>query len=301
MEKSRTIGIVITTFNRSVDIVYRALKSILNQTYQNFEVIVVDDNFANNEYSDKIKEMIDNLNCVQVKYLKNGKNLGACSSRNRGASLLSTEFIAFLDDDDEWSINKLEKMLPYFEIENIGLVFSSVIIFKEKMNVKEILNFYESDFTGNIFEQLLSANVIGSTSYPLLRKSLFDAVGGFLVDFSALQDWELWLRIANICNVHYIKEPLTIYHSHVGERISLNTLNRLKSIEYLYMKYEKYYESNQLIHAKFIMNVVNLCMDAKKYDKGLEYLLKIKKISINYVFENLIPYCKMLLICIKNK
>ena len=111
----KLVSTVITTYKREPDIVHRAIKSVLNQSYKNIEIIIIDDNPTIGEFSNEIK---------------NHGNKGAQISRNNGIANAKGEFIAFLDDDDTWEKEKIEKQIKCFK-DNIGIVFCNGYIVDE--------------------------------------------------------------------------------------------------------------------------------------------------------------------------
>ena len=100
---------VITTHKRTPELVERALKSILAQTYENIEVFVIDDSPEEYELRSAVKNMIESYAEKNVTYIAHDKCMGACAARNTGLEAAKGEFIGFLDDDDEWLPTKLEK------------------------------------------------------------------------------------------------------------------------------------------------------------------------------------------------
>ena len=105
------VSVIIPTYKRKLDYVSNALQSVLNQTYNNIEIIVVDDSPNDFPYRDEIKNYIEKLNDDRVIYIRNEKNLGGSLSRNVGINASRGEYITFLDDDDEYMPGKVEKQL----------------------------------------------------------------------------------------------------------------------------------------------------------------------------------------------
>ena len=99
------VSVIIPVFNRK-HLIQRSIYSVLNQTYKNLEVLVIDD-----ASTDKTKEKVLEIKDSRLKYFRNEKNLGPSGSRNKGIKLSSGELIAFQDSDDEWINNKLEKQI----------------------------------------------------------------------------------------------------------------------------------------------------------------------------------------------
>ncbi len=102
------VSVIITTCNRNSCYIERALKSVMAQTYENIEIIVVDDNRADYSIKETIKQTIKGI-CPQAVYCSHNKNLGAPAARNTGIRIAKGDYIAFLDDDDEWLPDKVEK------------------------------------------------------------------------------------------------------------------------------------------------------------------------------------------------
>ena len=130
---------VITTHKRPPEIVERALKSILIQTYKNIEIFVVDDSPAEYELRSAVKNMVESYADRNVTYIAHKKCMGACAARNTGLEAANGEFIGYLDDDDEWFPIKIEEQLKGFDSEDVALVYCGNNVF------------YES--TGEIFEE----------------------------------------------------------------------------------------------------------------------------------------------------
>ena len=100
---------IITTHKREPEIVERALKSILAQTYKNIEIIVVDDSPESFESRKAVKDSVTRYTNQNVKYVQHDECKGACAARNTGLYMAKGEYVAFLDDDDEWLPEKIEK------------------------------------------------------------------------------------------------------------------------------------------------------------------------------------------------
>ena len=238
---------IITTHNRTVSILRRAIDSILNQTYPNIEIIVVDD--STDDFSERgaIEEMVLSLADKNVRYIKQ-KCAGACAARNNGLSASNGEIVGFLDDDDEWLPEKVEKMLPLFKNPDVALVHSAWILKRD--DTGELIDKYPEFHHENVYDVLMHGNnYIGSTSFPLLRKSALLDIGGFDVLQPSAQDLDVWLRLSKKYKVDFVKEPLSLYHYHLEEKITGNHTKRIngwkriieKNMDYLKAHPEAYY------------------------------------------------------------
>ncbi|HAX50630.1 MAG TPA: hypothetical protein DIW07_07535 [Lachnospiraceae bacterium] len=239
VESDPLVTAVITTYRRTVEIVRRALTSIINQTYSNIEIIIVND-YPNDK---KLAEDLDNLKMeftvlYPIQYVVVKSNGGACKARNLALSRAKGEFIAFLDDDDEWMPDKITKQVKAIrENSNVALVYcNSQIHYVETGEDK--LRFIRKQPEGHIFSYLMAENLIGSCSFPLFRVDELKKVNGFNEIMPALQDWELYFRLLKNSQVAYVDEPLARYYFYKGERISAHPEKRTDAFEIIHKEIE---------------------------------------------------------------
>jgi len=248
------VTVIIPTYKRSPDIVGNAIKSVLNQTYKNIEVIVVDDSPNNFVHRDSMKELMRILDDSRLVYLRHNENLGACAARNTGIKESKGKFIAFLDDDDEWQQNKLEKQISLFENEKVGLVYSSIKEVTKKNGL--VIKTYNrlAKYRGNLFKELFYGNFIGSISCAVFRRDVFEKVGVFDVNLGSAQDYEMYLRTSQKYEIDYADgDPLLIYYRHDGQRISDNSETAFKSREYIYEKYRNFIDNDSKLYNLFFL------------------------------------------------
>lgn len=205
------ISIIVPTFNRA-HMVTDTIDSILNQTFKDFELIIVD-----NYSTDTTEQVIKKYTDERLKFHRHENGGVVAVNRNYGISQARGEYIAFCDDDDLWLPDKLEKQINELEKDSRpGLVCTNAVIFNE---TGDTVNFHDSGVTANdfILKSLLKTNRIICSSV-LVRKSVLDDVG--LMDTSpdifTAEDYELWLRIARKYHITYINEPLVKYRVHSG-------------------------------------------------------------------------------------
>ncbi len=220
---------VITTHKREATMVERALKSILAQTYKNIEVIVVDDSPSTFEHRQAVKECVKKYFSQNVIYVQHEECQGACAARNTGLALAKGSFIAFLDDDDEWLPNKIEKQIQGFYNDNVALVYCDSISYFQKSGQKILRN--PVFLCGKVYNQLILRNFIGSTSFPLIKRQSLIDVGGFDVLMQSAQDYDVWLRLAQKFEVNYVKDALVMYYIHEGEQITKNCKKKISGLE----------------------------------------------------------------------
>lgn len=206
--------VIIPTYNRA-ELLKEAIQSVLNQTYENFELLVIDDHSIDNT-----KEIVASFEDKRIRYYLNDRGKGGAGTRNAGIFRASGEWIAFLDDDDIWLPNKLDVTDKKIRALNglIGLVYSGYTLydFYKKQKVSVII----PDKEGWIQQSLLYANCIGTFSAVAIQKDVLFKVGGLDVEFPAMQDWELYVRISGLTKVACIREELTYVRFSHSDRIS---------------------------------------------------------------------------------
>lgn len=204
------VSVIIPTYNRA-KLLPQALDSVLSQTYQDFETIVVDDGS-----SDNTAEVVSQYK--QIRYIRQ-ENRGTAAARNKGILEARGELIAFLDSDDVWLPEMLEKTVSFIKKHNFDWVCTASYRIDDKDENKEI-NYIPNKFLDNsgIKIELLKNGLFFFSILPiycgsvLLKKDCFKKVGFFSSDFTIGEDFDLWLRLdeANL-KAGYLSEPLFIY------------------------------------------------------------------------------------------
>lgn len=203
------VSVIIPSYNRA-DLITETVNSVLAQTYKDFELIIVDDGSTDATLT-VLKTYGD-----AIHYIKK-ENGGQGSARNVGIKAASGEYIAFLDSDDLWHSQKLEKQMEIFKFSNTNWVYCDMEMFDS--DTKRSLGLYNhivyKPHEGFVGRALLMGDFIGSPT-PIIRKNVFEHVGYF--DESEIlrcrEDWEMWLRIAAHYPVKYIRESLSKYRVH---------------------------------------------------------------------------------------
>ena len=216
------VSVIIPTYNR-VDYLKIALKSVLEQTNKNIEVIVVDDGST-----DKTSDVVMSFNDTRVKYFCQEHSGFPAVGRNLGMQKAIGKYIAFLDDDDMWFHKKLEKQVEYLHKHpEYFLVYSNGWIIDEEGVQGELLLKPKFIREGDIFLELTKRNFILQSSV-LMKKEVFNNIGFFTENPSirAAEDYEYWLRVALQYKIGFVKEPLVMYRIHSGGII--NNVNSAK-------------------------------------------------------------------------
>lgn len=205
-ERLPMVSVVIPTYNRA-GLVGRAIESVLNQTYEDYEIIVVDDGST-----DDTKECVQAIGDERVKYVKSPVNRGQANARNIGIRRAKGKYIAFQDSDDVWLPEKLEKQMRIMESaeDSVGMVYSMFEYQNagKQMSVPYPPKELSQDIkTGFIFPHLFAGNLVGMPT-ALVRREVFDRVGIFDTKLSCLEDFEMVLRIAREYHVEMVEEVL---------------------------------------------------------------------------------------------
>lgn len=280
------VSVIIPTYKRYPCIVNRAIQGAINQTYKNIEIIVVDDSPIDFEGRILIENMIKTINDSRIRYIKHSNNMGACAARNTGITESKGEYLAFLDDDDEWMPTKLEKQLALMSEPNVGLVYCIQKIINDSTKVETIS--LEKRYSGKVFDKLIINNFIGSTSFVLIRRVCIDECGLFNVNMKSAQDYEMWLRIAKKYKVTYVDEPLVIYHIHSGERISTNPYNKIQGLELLNSYYSDYLDKHKKTKSIRIIKIIPLYIKIGNRKKAFKTYLQAIRLAPFNLKSNLI-------------
>ncbi len=204
------ISVIIPTFNRP-EFLAKAISSIVQQTYKDFEIIVVQNGPV--EHSKSIAEKFTKQG-VPLRYFYEIK-ADAVNARNVGIRESRGGFVAFLDDDDEWLPKKLEQQLELMESsESIGLVFSHPLVVTE--NGEMISEKLRSGGLPNYKRLVVKGNLIRSLSGILVRRICFDNVGYLNPRYSICNDYDFYLRMVRRYQIRMTEEAQYRYHFHKG-------------------------------------------------------------------------------------
>jgi glycosyltransferase involved in cell wall biosynthesis len=251
------VSIIIPTRNRS-DILPYAIKSVLDQTYKNLEVIVVDDGSVD-DTEVIVMNMMKNDNRIQ--YIRNDISKGACAARNLGIMSAKGDLISFVDDDDQISINRLEILVAHYD-DQYSLICSKYssaplggAVSKHRITTKKIS-----------LSNLLNKNYIGCSA--LVSKQKIMAVGGFDIKLRARQDYDLWVRILDEFGKALQISAKTYYcdKSSERERISNSKARRIGVIQF-------YKKHSRLMTCHQRKNAIVACLEANNFNPGFLKLL----------------------------
>jgi len=276
------ISVIIPTHNRA-DLLPRAIKSVLDQTFTDFEVIIVDDASIDDTEA-VVKQMGDN----RVRYIRHTHNLGGSAARNTGIREARGEYIAFLDDDDEYLPEKLKMMLQALSSSSnkVGLAYSKVKL----IDYYDTVTFPDSGHNGNIFLTMLAAPQFHISS-TLIKKN---CIVFFDETLPRYQDVDFHLGILEKFEAVFVNSITSIWHwGENRERVTLKTQSLEAAIKIMEQKYfiNKGYKNNASVYGRFLRTVGNIfVVDNKACDIGRRYLKRSLKVHaemitfIDYIF-----------------
>lgn len=210
------VSVVIPTFNRAQFII-RAIRSVLAQSYENFEIIVVDD-----ASQDDTIERVLGFDDMRMNLIRHSVRKGAQAARNSGLRAARGDFLAFLDSDDEWMPEKLAQQIKYFERGNndLGVVSGICIQEFEDNSPNRLLT---PELGDDAYTTLLSRPEM-PTQTMLIKRECFEIIGELDETIRAYQEWDLSIRLAKHYRYEVIPEILAIYHIHMAPTISKDLL-----------------------------------------------------------------------------
>jgi glycosyltransferase involved in cell wall biosynthesis len=210
------VSVVVPVYNGE-QYLEKTVESILNQDYQNIELILVDDGSSDNSAT-LMKQLAEQDTRIKPFYNKNG---GVAYARNFGIEQAQAEFIAFCDQDDLWLPTKLSKQIPLFKNAEVGVVYCGAVADYVLYN-KQVKHSLKNKHRGNVFSKLVLSNVITCCT-AVVRKNYLDEVGGFDADraLMGVDDWHLWLKMALVCQCDFVNEHLAVHVFH-GDNYSSN-------------------------------------------------------------------------------
>jgi glycosyltransferase involved in cell wall biosynthesis len=221
------VSVVIPAYN-AMAYLPETLNSVLQQTFVDLEVLIINDGST-----DDIVHWTSKITDPRVRLISQD-NQGLPGARNTGIAHAQGEFIAFLDADDLWEKTKLEKQVDCFEKNPAaGLVYTwTTLIDSLRQPIGITFNW---SLEGTVWEQMLVGDAVGNGSSAMVRRTCFATVGGFDSSLTAVEDWDMWIRIAANYPFAVVEEYLTFYRQHPGSM----SKNRQKILQNLHVVIEK--------------------------------------------------------------
>ncbi len=213
-----------------------AIESVLHQTYEDFELLIIND--GSSDQSESIIADYQKISGGRIKSFRQ-TNSGVSKARNRGIFEATGEFVAFIDQDDLWIPTKLEKQLGFFNDQSVGMVTCSFNLLDS--NLREEFIQIGKNFNKNyLLKKLLICNIIGPPSCVIVKRFFLNYVGNFDETLGGPEDRDMWFRILNICNINVVPEALVKYRMH-GNNAHLNIENMMINQKRFIYKHRQQY------------------------------------------------------------
>ncbi len=267
------ISVIIPTFNR-IDLLKRAIDSVLNQSIKPYDIIVVDDGSTDGT-SGMIQQKYKSIKLFQQ------NNSGVSTARNKGIKLAEGDWIALLDSDDEWKKNKLEEQVNKLtDNPKYGFCHTNEIWIRNGIRVNQKKR--HKKYGGFIFDKCLDICRI-SPSSVLFNKNIINHVGYFNDKLPVCEDYDLWLRITADFEILFIDKPLIVKYGGHNDQLSHSVEAierfRIRALESLLENSDL--SKNNRIHAtEMIIKKLNIYLNGlvkrKKHDEANKVSEKIK-------------------------
>lgn len=175
------VSIIMPSYKRHGDMVRRAINSLRNQTYQNIEIVLIDDNAREDliEYRNELKDLLEEMADSRVIYIQNQENLGGAGARNVGIQAANGEYITFLDDDDEYLPLKVEKQLDFMLEHGLDVSFTKLNIYNEHDKLIDVREHKIQSFELEYLRRYHLTKQITGTPTFMMKKTVLEDVGGF--------------------------------------------------------------------------------------------------------------------------
>lgn len=233
------VSVVIPTYNRASTI-SRAIDSVLNQSYGNLELIIVDDGSI-----DGTVDIVKAYSDPRVKLIELLENSGPSVARNCGVEAAIGEFLAFQDSDDEWLHDKLAiQMTALLDDPELGFVSATIIRWLKGSNQTQLVppDLLPSVCNKNkLLNRLLRKNYAWTQTW-VMRRNIFDEIGGFDPNVSRIEDWDFVIRVTQKYKVEHISQPLVLVNQMPGSLLSDKAL-LVAGYEFLLEKYHELLKS----------------------------------------------------------
>lgn len=249
----------------------RSIGSVLNQTFNDLELIVIDDGST-----DHTPELVTRFadSDRRVKYIRE-ENYGApARPRNAGIKASSCEYIAFLDSDDEWVGDKLAKQLDLFSSlgSRCGIVSSNILLVDDQTGSVVGRHDISRYLVSGVEENLLEYNFLLTPSAVLARRALIEDVGLFDELLRFTEDWDIWIRACERFEISYVPEFLTKYHIHGGNVTkNLRISDDANELEKIFLKHKERFAMYPAVHERMSRRLGSKNCAMGQYEKGRGY------------------------------
>ena len=270
MSEYPKVSVIIPTHRRP-ELMERALRSVLNQTLSDFEVIVVDDNSVGHEAQVRTERLIrEQFDDERVRYVANETSQGGGEARNIGIRAARADYVAFLDDDEDWLPEKLERQVELLDQADadVGVIDTGFYDWKRSGECR----IARPKMQGWILEPLLrkTGGRAPKLSTMLCRKEVVEKAGLFDPNLKARQDYDLYVRLSRLCRFESVMEPLANKRADAVERVTSNPDNFVQGYESVYQKIMEDLASRPKVHSIFLLKYAEVLAKAGKTKEAKE-------------------------------
>jgi glycosyltransferase involved in cell wall biosynthesis len=278
------ISIITITRNRA-NILSRAIRSVLEQTFTDFEYIIIDGASDDGTY-EIITEFAKKDS--RVRYVQQAENTNVIQSINQAFDLSRGNYITFLDDDDEYLPSKLEKQLKL--IKSLPKEFGFVYCWMDKYDDKtgKLLVEVHDTIRGSAIREIIHQPRLGGTPTMFFRREAFKILGGWSLTIKMPSDWEMVARASQLFLTDYVPEVLVKVHlNHEYERQSdqirkssyQDSLNRIEFHEHFLLTFQEYFIESPRKKLPHLFPIIKNSMQVKYFSKALKSSLEVLRIS----------------------
>ncbi len=261
------VSIIIPTYNRS-RFLRLAVQSVLAQTFTDFEIVIVDD-----ASQDDTRGAVASLRDPRIRYIRHDRNRRISGTRNTGITNSTGEYIAFLDDDDEWLPSKLAQQVAALDSSapTVGAVYTAFA--QIDVATQEVLRIIRPGKRGHILHELCKRNWIGTASTVCLRRQCVEEVGLFDESVEFGEEYDMWIRVAHRFDFKYIDEVLVKYGVHAN-RLSTNYKIMISGLERQLEKHASFFAIDRANYSRRYAWLGTLYCYNGDVRKGREALLE---------------------------
>jgi len=233
-------SIILPTHNRKTMLLH-AIESVIAQTYQNWELIVVND-ASEDGTDDLVRNFM--MNDSRISYIQNRSSLGGSGARNAGIAAARGHYVSFLDDDDRWMPDKLEKQIEALSEQPEAVAASCWYTANSFLGRRRVVHTHPNP----ALQELLSENVLGGASVCMIRRSTLEQTGGFSEDLPSAQDWDFWVRLRIQGPIVVARQALVSYMVHSGGKITTDLEKKYIGTRRFYRKHRPLMTENTKRH-----------------------------------------------------
>lgn len=272
------ISVIIPTHNRA-QMLTRSVESVLAQTWPGgMEILVISDGSTDNT-----EEVVESFDDPRVRLLKHETSQGASAARNTGISVAQGNYIAFLDDDDEWMKDHLKLLISKMNDagSSVGLVYGWIDYYNDGKLVQQ----KHPELRGNIFIEMLDKQAITNSSVLLIRREVIDVVKGFDEKLPRGNDGDFIRRISKHFAVDYVPKVLAKIHIGHSDRISIDSPKNLRNVvfalESRLQTFKKDFQKHQTQKGQVLQILSITCFKIQDHSKGIHYAREILRCKIS--------------------